>query len=667
MAKLKQTSQSSLMPAHQKARQAQMQFEDAMAFHQRGELFEAELLYEAVLKQVPKHFDALHLLGVVALQKGELERAQALIAKALKIDARSAAAYNNYGNVLQELRQTDAALVSYNKAITLAPNYAEAYNNRGDLLQSRCQWDAALASFDQALALEPANVSAHFNRANVLRSRGRFSEALEAYGKVLALNPRYDEAYRHRGHTFAELKRFSEAIQNYDQALTLRPQVPYLLGTRLHLKMLMCDWKNFETEYAQIARQSHAQQPVCLPFPLLALTDDAAQLKRTAEYWIQDKHPAPSHVLSFKQRPRIEASKLRLGYFSADFYDHPVAQLSAGLFESHDRARFEIFAFSSGPDTQDSMRLRLEKAFDEFVDVKDMSDHDVVRLARERKLDIAIDLSGLTRGCRPGLFAARVAPLQINYLGYPGTNGANYFDYIVADQTLVPTESEAFYAEKIIRMPHSYQVNDRKRPIAERSYTRTDLGLPQSGFIFCCFNNSFKILPSTFDRWMNILRSVPHSVLWLLATNEETEKNLRHEAERRDVAPERLFCAQRMPLSEHLARQRVADLFMDTWPYNAHTTASDALWAGLPVLTCMGQSFASRVAASLLRAIELPELVTHSPVEFESRAIELATHPEQLEGLRRRLQQNRLTTALFDTERFTRDFERILEDIHRRP
>lgn len=641
-----------------------MKFQQALALHQQGQLDEARVLYESVLKKQPRHFDALHMLGVLAYQSGKLERAATLLAKAIAIEPDDARARNNYGNILQDLRRRDEALVQYNKAIALDPNYPEAHNNRGDLLQTAGRTDAAMASYDKAIKLSPRYAVAHYNRANLLKSMGQWEQAIASYDQALAIAPDYADALHNRGHVFAECKQFDRAVQSYDSALKFKTDIPYLPGTRLNLKMHLCDWSEFSPSLSSLSADIKQGKKVCPPFPLLALSADPALQQKVAQIWIQDKHPRAVIAKNFQIRARH--ARLRIGYFSADLWSHPVAHLIAGVFDSHDRTRFEIHAFSSGPDTQDPMRKRLEQAFEHFHDVRLSSDAEVIALTRKCELDIAVDLSGLTKGCRPGLFAAGVAPVQINYLGYPGTMGAPFIDYIIADQTLIPEKSRAFYSEKIIYLPHSYQANDRKRQIADQQFARSELGLPEKGFVFCCFNNHFKILPSTFDGWMRILKTVPGSVLWLIGGSDLTVSNLKGEAQRRDIDPSRLVFAQHMPLDAHLARHHAADLFLDCLPYNAHTTASDALWAGLPVLTCLGESFPSRVAASLLNAVGLPELICETQAEFEDLAITLAQNPARLSALRERLNSNRLKAPLFDTDLMTRHLEQAYEHAHNR-
>jgi predicted O-linked N-acetylglucosamine transferase (SPINDLY family) len=397
------------------------------------------------------------------------------------------------------------------------------------------------------------------------------------------------------------------------------------------------------------------EKKVVSPFGLLALPSTLPQQKLCADIWTQDKyHEIPPPL---KESGRYSHEKIRLGYFSADFYNHATAYLTAELFELHDRNKFEIFGFSFGVSPNDYMRQRLSSAFDHFIDVQNKSDLAIASLAQELQIDIAIDLKGFTQKSRAGIFSRRAAPIQVNYLGYPGTMCAPYMDYIVADPTLIPVDHQQHYGEKIIYLPDSYQVNDSKRIISEYQFTREEVGLPDTGFVFCCFNNTYKITPDIFDIWMELLGQVNRSVLWLLATNNIAQQNLRQEAVKRGIEPERLIFAPRMELSAHLSRLQLANLFLDTLPCNAHTTASDSLWAGVPILTCLGDTFAGRVAASLLKAVGLPELITSSFKEYKSFALALATHPEKLDAIRDNLSKNRKTHPLFNIELFTKHLE----------
>ena len=392
-----------------------------------------------------------------------------------------------------------------------------------------------------------------------------------------------------------------------------------------------------------------------LNFPVLIFSDSLLIQSKNCEVFINDKHPLNLSLGLISKYQR--KNKIRIGYYSADFHNHATSYLMAELFERHDKTKFELIAFSFGPDEKDEMRHRISNAFNQFIDVRFKSDRDIALMSREMGIDIAVDLKGFTENARTDIFSHRAAPIQVNYIGYPGTMAAEYIDYIIADQMIIPTESRKYYYEKVVYLPNSYQVNDRKRIIADKAFTREELGLPKKGFVFCCFNNNFKITPHTFDGWIRILKAVEGSVLWLLEDNTTARINLLKEAKKRGLNPIRLVFAKRMKLPEHLARHCAADLFIDTLPYTAHTTTSDALWAGLPVLTCTGESFASRVAASLLNAIELPELIATTQEQYESIAIELANNPEKLKAIKDKLESNKLTTALFDTPRFTKHIE----------
>ena len=622
--------------------------------------------FERALKLKPDYAEAYYNRGDALRELKRFEDALDSYARALEINPDNVDAHSNRGVALQELKRFDDALDSFERALKLKPDYAEAYNNRGVALQDLKRFEDALDSYERALKLKPDYAEAYNNRGAALQELKRFDDALDSYARALEIKPDYAQAHSNLGGVLQELKRFEDALGSYERALRINPDCDWLYGLWVYTRLQLCEWSDLASQVSAVVARIGQGKRTTSPFPMLALVDSLSVQRKAAETWVREKHP-PSRVLPslVKRRPRHD--KIRVGYFSGDYRDHPVAFLIAEMFERHDRSRFEVTALSFGPDTQDEMRKRMERAFDRFIDVRVKSDLDVVRLARTMELDIAVDLGGFTEGSRPNLFALRAAPLQVNYLGYPGTMGAQYIDYIVADQTLIPKESHEQYSERIVYLPNSYQVNDRKRPIAGKEFSRAELGLPATGFVFCCFNNSFKINPDTFDGWMRILRQVTGSVLWLAAVNETAANNLRKEAESRGVAAGRLLFARRMASSpEHLARYRTADLFIDTLPYNAHATASDALWAGLPVLTRRGESYAARVGASLLNAIGLPELVTTTPEQYEATAIELASNPARLAEFKDKLRRNRLTMPLFDTEQFTRHLENAYTQMYER-
>ena len=568
------------------------------------------------------------------------------------------------GVIAAQTKNTSQAVELISKAIEINPDNAAAYYNRGVALRDLNQHQAAIDSYDRAIAIKPDFAEACFNRGNALRDLKRYQAAIDSYDRAIAIKPDYAEPWNSRGNALRDLKQYQAAIDSYDKALSLKPGYAYLYGIRLNTKMYLCDWSDTDNQIAELLEKIRRNEKAVPSFSLLALTSSPALQRQAAEIWANDKYPLNLELGSIPKRPRHD--RIRIGYYSADYYNHATAYLMAELFEQHDRSRFELVAFSFGPDIHDDMRKRVAAAFDQFIDVRHQSDREIALLSRDLQIDIAVDLKGFTQDCRAGIFACKPAPIQVNYLGYPGTMAAGYMDYLIADETLIPPDSRQHYSEKIAYLPNSYQVNDAKRQISDKTFTREELGLPQSGFVFCCFNNNYKITPATFDGWMRILKQVDGSVLWLLEDSPAAAGNLRQEAERRGVNAERLVFARRMPLPEHLARHRAADLFIDTLPYNAHTTASDALWAGLPVLTCTAESFASRVAASLLSALHLPELITSSQDEYEALAVRLATQPDQIGQLRQKLARNRLTTPLFDTPLFARHIEDAYTQMHER-
>ncbi len=558
---------------------------------------------------------------------------------------------------LESLRNSnlESAELYLKQALRLQSSNPHVLRLLGVICAQRRQYSDAIKYLNNSLKALPKNSLALSNLGNVFLELGEYSNALDAYDKSRKMDSKYEEAWSNKGNTLNELKRYDEAIAHYDKALSLKPDIDWALGDLLHTKMKICSWSGLAESLEDISKKVMANEKATNPFGLLALNDDTFLHKKSSEIYIQSRYPFNPALEPILKRP--QSQKIRVGYFSADFHNHATAYLMAELFELHDKSQFELVGFSFGPIANDEMRLRLGRSFDQFIEVGGKSDVEVAKLSRDLDIDIAVDLKGFTQDARTGIFSHRAAPIQVNYLGYPGTMGANYIDYIIADKTLISPELQSCYSEKVIYLPCSYQVNDRKRLISDRKFTRQELGLPEHGFVFCCFNNNFKILPATFERWMRILRAVEGSVLWLLQDNYWAAENLKKEAEKQGVAPDRLVFAERLPLPEHLARHRQADLFLDTFPYNAHTTTSDALWAGLPVLTLIGRSFASRVAASLLNAVGLSELITGTQEECEALAIELAMNPNKLEDIKLKLANNRMTTPLFDTLCFTKNIE----------
>ncbi len=709
-------------------------FEEGFALHRQGRLADAERIYAEVIRAAPRHFGALHSLGVIALQTRQYERAADFLAKAISVDRKYAPAHNNLGYALAALKRLEEAVASYSKAIALDRTYAEAYNNRGStqndlgrlrealsnfdkaiqlkpdyanahsnrgtVLKAMKRYGEALASYDKAIALQPNLSGAHSNRGNVLNELRRPIEALESIDRAIALDPNYAEAHYNRGNALSLMEQMEAALESYGRALTLKPDyadiyynaglaqeslgrpedalasfdkgmaikpaIEYLQGKRLLARMRLCDWTDFEAEAAALAARVARGERAVAPFDLMAVVDSATLHAQAARAVLSGLAPAGSDLPPFAPPKTGGDDKIRVGYFSADFHEHAMAYLMAELYELHDKSKFEVIGFSMGADSSGAMRQRLLAAFDDFVDIRKMSNIDAARLARDRQIDIAIDLMGDTLNSRPEIFAYRVAPVQVNYLGYPGTMACDFMDYIIADRIVIPPDQRQHYSEKVVYVSGSYQVNDRKREIAERAVTRAELGLPANGFVFCCFNNIHKLTPATFAGWMRILAKVEGSVLWLLVNNATAQDNLRREAERHGIDAGRLVFAKNEPLPSHLARIRAADLFLDTLPYNAHTTTSDALWSGLPVITRIGESFPARVAASLLTAVGLAELITTSEDAYEALAVDLARDAERLSAIRQKLSQDLSATPLFDTAAFTRGIESLYARMHER-
>nr|AAR37904.1 TPR domain protein [uncultured marine bacterium 560] len=625
-----------------------------LTFQELGQLDAAVKCYEDVLAVNPEHAEAHNNLGVTLKELEQLDAAVKSYEKAIAIKPDYAEAHNNLGNALKELGQLDVAVKSYEKAIAIKPDFAETHNNLGNALQGLGQLDEAVKCYEQAIAIKPDYAEAHNNLGISLRELGQVDAAVKSYEKALAIKPDFAEAYYNRGNVLKGLKRLDEALVSLNRAIVLKPDIDFILGDLLHTKMDLCIWDDLSNHINEITKKINNSEKVIHPFPMLALIDEPEVQRKTAEIFANEKY-SQSHLLSKIERyPKHK--KIRIGYFSADFRDHPVSHLTAELYEIHDRNQFEIYAFSFGPDTQDEMNLRIKAGVDHFHDVRSMSHKEVVMLARSLEIDIAVDLTGFTQNARTEIFAMSVAPIQISYIGYIGTMGANYYDYLVADQTMIPKKNQKYFSEKIAYLP-SYQANDSTQSPPEIFFTRQDLGLPETGFVFCCFNNTFKITPTTFDSWGRILEHVEGSVLLIYANNESAKLNLTKEIVLRGIDPSRLIFGEKLPMSEYLARYRVVDLFLDTHPYNAGTIASGALRMGLPVLTCIGNSFASRMGASVINAVNLPELITSTQKEYESLAIELATHPEQLKIIKDKLASNLPTAPLYDTPLFTRHLE----------
>ena len=602
---------------------------------------------------------ALHLL-----EMGRMSAALLAYDETLRVAPGLADAHAYRGLVLFHLRRFGDAVASYDRAIAIRSDQAGTHLFRGNALKELNRLEEAVQSYDRAIAAYPDYAEAYINRGIALAALGRVAEALTSYERAIDLKPDAALAYFNRGYLLRTIDRFDAAAADYRIAAGLTPNVEFLPGARLEVCLQTCDWGELDALVAEITDGIVHDRPVTHPANLLAAVDSPSLQLAAARIWV--RHCCPPDASLGPIAAGRRSGRLRVGYFSADFREHPLSRLVADLIETHDRARFEVIGFAFGPPGVDEARARLARSFERFFDVEENSNLEIAALARSLAIDIAVDLGGYTYNSRSGIFALRAAPLQVNYLGYLGTLGAPYIDYLIGDRNVVTAASEPFFAEKIIYMPDSFQVNDRGRRAADRVFTRAELGLPAAGCVFCCFNTSYKIQPGTFASWMRILRRAQSATLLLVAGDAAIEKNLRAQAAAHGVDTRRLVFGARLAMPDYLARYRTADLFLDTLPYNAGATASDALWAGLPVLTLAGTAFASRVAASLLKAVSLPELAATTRQEYEDIAVELATNPRRLTAIKEKLAGSRFTSPLFDTVRFTRNLETAYVAIHER-
>lgn len=628
--------------------------------------FEAAISsFERTLKTSGDFFEVLHNLGLAYFHVKKYVESIKVFKRAVLLRQNSFEALTNLGNSLKAIKENEEALVYQSQAVEANPQRPEGWLNKGVILNELKRYEDALTQYNQALLLKPDYTEAWSNKGNVLHTLKRFEEALAHHEQAVTLSNSDAETLFNKGITLHELKRYDEALEHLERAKQISPDLDFLLGTLVHEQMIVGKWDNFVSNTTQLSAALESRCKVASPFSVLSVIDSPHLHLLAAKNWVNGEYPANPALPSI---PKYKNAKIRIGYFSADFRDHPVSALTAELFDLHDRNIFELFAFSlQGAPINDHMRERLSQTFDRFLDVQGMSDLDIARLARETQLDIAIDLGGHTKDARPGIFALRAAPIQVNYLGYPGSLGAEYVDYIVADNTLIPPSKQSYYSEKVAYLPDTYMVNDSKRKIPNLPLKRAEFNLPESGFVYCCFNNSFKITPFVFESWMGILKKVHGSVLWLSENNASFRSNLKKEALKQGIDPDRLVFANRVEdHGAHLARHRLADLFLDAKPYNAHTTAMDALQAGLPVLTQIGDSFTSRVAASLLNAIGLPELITHTQDEYEALAVELGINQNKITALKQKLINNQSTTALLNTKLFTRHIENAYQVMYER-
>jgi len=648
-------------PGHRQARDEltaldhrSARFNALAELYQKGDYDDALQQGTALVRQYPDAAFLHNTLGNTNAALKKWDEAIQCYASALRIRPDVAETHVNLGKTFSQLTRHDEAIACFRNALRVRPGYADAHYSLGVVFQALQRDEEAVASYRKAIEINPKIIEAYDNMGIVLRRMGRTEEAIACFNEVLTMRPENPGTLVQLGISFAKLGRFPESNEAFAAALALRPSLSDPYAQKLYQGALICDWHGLAAEREAISTLGMDGAAV-RPFVLFPLEDEPERHRARAERFTAERFAIPE--LAPIARPAAKPGRIRIGYFSANFHNHAVMHLMGKLLEVHDRSQFQIYLYSYGPFANDAERVRAQKAADIFHEVHALNGKEIAELARNDGIDIAVDLMGYTENARSEIFAHRAAPIQINYLGYPSTMGAQFIEYLIADRVLIPEGQEEHYSEQIIYLPHTFMPADDEREISDRVITRGEMGLPEKGVVFCCFNNSYKIGAAEFAVWMRLLGKVEGSVLWLSGANEYARRNLRNAAEAQGIDPGRIVFAERLPMAEHLARHRLADLFLDTFLYNAHSSASDALWSGLPVITWPGRGFAARVAASLLHAIGLPELIAGSAEQYERLALELATDPGKLAALKAKLAQLSLTAPLFDTERFARHIE----------
>ncbi|CAO3459838.1 O-linked N-acetylglucosamine transferase, SPINDLY family protein [Azospirillum largimobile] len=637
----------------------------ALDHFRAGRAAEAEQVCRAILNAVPGQGEVTQLLGTVVMMQNRPQEAETILRQAIAAKPELSDSHGNLGTVLQSLGRMGEALAAHDRCVQLTPGTPEGYLNRGSTRLALGDRNGAATDFARALRLRPIDALAAANLGVALREGQRMAEALRALTRALVVEPGNGEAMLGHAHALRELGRLDEAETAYARAVTLTPAKTEALCYHLYLKQTLCAWDDYDRLCARVTEIIDRDGGVVIPLATLSIDTTPAQQDRSARLFydrlVKRPSPPPMPARPAPQSDDRSGGRLRIAYVSADLHEHATAYLAAELFELHDRERFEVLAYSYGPDDGSAMRQRLVKAFDRFRDIRSVPLDAVARCMADDGVDIMIDLKGYTKQTRLDLLSRRLAPVEVSYLGYPGTIGCPHMDYVIGDRFVTPPEHQLFYAERLAILPDAYQINDRRRPLPEQVPSRADCDLPEDGVVFAAFNTAYKISPTMFALWMRILKRVPGSVLWLFEANPRAAANLKAQSQAQGVAPARLVFAPPRPLADHIARYRVADLALDTLPYTGHTTTSDALWAGCPVVTCLGGTFASRVAASLLNAAGLPDTITRSLAEYEELAVALAGDPTRRAGFRKRLENGRMTAPLFDSHRFTRNLERAYQ------
>ena len=631
-------------------------FNEAKKLHQSGQIKEAQELYKKIINKDKNNFQLFFLLGTSFLQTTNYLEAISYLDNAIKLNSNYADAYNNRGIALAEIKNYSDAIKDYEICIKLKPNFPDAYINKGISLKEIGKYDDALKDYKTVLKLFPRSTKAYTNLGNLQKEQRKYEDAIRSYEKAISLDETNYIAYNNLGIIYQELKNYSEALKNYRNTFRINSKFEFIIGKILHCKMHLCDWKDYEKLKKEIIKGVESNLEVIEPFPILGLTDNLKILKKVSEIYSKKKF-FNSRQIKFK----LNHDKLKIGYFSSDFHNHPVSHLIKDVFKYHDKSKFEVIGFHHGT-KYDKWTTEIKKNFDEFIDLNKLKMSEIELFIREKNLDIAINLNGYTANSKNEIFSKRIARIQINYLGYTDTMGSDFMDYLIADKTVIPEKDKKYYSEKILHLPNCWLPSSKNRKISKKNFEKKDFLIPKNKFVFCNFNNIYKITPEIFKIWMNILLNSDESILWLISKNDIVKQNLRLEAEKKGVDPNRIIFSDPINIEDHLKRIRLANLFLDTFPYNAHLTAIDAIRVGLPVLTMSGNSLPSRGADSILQSANISNLCKKTFQEYQDSAIELCNNKKKYKIIRESF-QNCINSELFNIKQFTKNLEKIYLNI----
>ena len=633
----------------------------AIELHKKGKIEEALSLYLKLHIDQNENTKLLFYIGNAYLQTKKFDLAIDYYKKTISSDQNHFNAYNNLGGTLLTLGRYKEAIEIFKKTIKIKPDFSDAYSNLASCYHNLKQYEDSILNYNKAIKLNPKNFAAYNNLGSTYKEINQNENAIKNFNIAKKINPDYYIAYNNLGNHFQEIKLYEDAIKNYKKVVELKPDFKFAIGKLMHAKMRISYWHEYEEHLDNLINSFKKKNKTITPFPFLSLIDNPEYHKTNAEIYSKEQFIGPKKEQL--ERKIIKNEKIKLGYFSPDFRDHPILHLTREIFQFHNKSKFEIYAFSFGPKEEYENLEEVKGFFTKFIDIRNMSDQEVANLSQEIGIDIAIDLCGFTAWNRAKIFFFRAAPIQINYLGYPGTMGSEFMDYIIADKTVIPENEKINFSEKVAYLPNCYQPNTKIDSLIEKDFSRTDFNLPEDAFVFCNFNSSYKITPNIFNVWMNILKKTPKSILWLLKSNNAACENIWKTAEKKGIDRNRIIFAERLPHYDHLKRIAHADIFLDTFPYNAHTTASDTIRMGVPIIALMGKSFASRVSSSILNQVNMKKLITTNTEDFQNLAIDIATNKNKLKKIKDDLKNSLSNSSLFDSVTFTKDLETLYQKI----